>query len=789
MSDGAEARDPLARYWAKSAPKGEEKEGEKKKGEKLSAHTAHVLAGLRARCDGCPDLPRIAGRADLFDLAAWAVLLHDLGKCAAGFQAMVRGGPVYPHRHEALSLVAVGWLDVPDETRGLVAAGVGTHHRDAPFVLDTYSTLHAADRDELLAELTPEMAAAWEEWLSGWGAAALRKLGFSPLPPRRVLPGAAAFRLGRGALGALHRQLEGEDATSPLALAARSVRGLVVLADHAGSAHERLTDAPSLRSVAAFRTAAAARLERGLEPHQAEAARTDGHALLVAPTGSGKTEAALLWAARQSEGSAGRPPLFYVLPYRASLNAMRARIPDYGVSDGAVVLQHASATAALFGYLLEKPQGYTPKVAAALARRERNLASLMTAAVRVLTPYQLLRAFFGLPGHEAILTDAAGGLLVLDELHAYDVRRLGLILAAIRHLARDLRARVLAMSATFPAVLSAALADALGGAPARIAAPRETQERFVRHTLHIVDRDLESEETLAEVERRVAAGELVLVVASTVARAQRLFALVSPRVGAGAATLLHGRFTGRDRNRKERSLAERAGTRTRAHSAGGDAKGAVLVATQVVEVSLDVDFDVLLSDPAPIEALLQRFGRVNRGRRGGLRDVIVHTHHPEEAHGVYPAPVVEAALDVLRPHDGQAVQEWDVQRWVDAAYAPIARSWSEQLRKVMDEADTAVVRANRPLESHPELAERFEKLFDGAEVVPASEAAEYERLLEEEPLGASSLRVPISNAQRIRLLKKGRLTRRGSGAAAFEVAMLPYGEEAGLDLQIRDDDI
>lgn len=783
MTTGGAARDPLAHIWAKSPEKG------KKEGATLSAHTAHVLADLKARCDRCPDLPALVGRPDLFDLAAWTVLLHDLGKCAPGFQAMVRGrGPIYEHRHEALSLVAVGWLDLDDESRALVAAGVGTHHKDAPLLLERYSTLYADDRDALLEELSPEMVASWEAWLAGWGAAALRKLGFAPLPPRTRMPAARAFRLATSALKSLHRRLQAESATSPPGLVARSVRGLVVLADHAGSAGVRLSNAPSLGSVAAFRAAASARLERGLEPHQAAAAETDGHALLVAPTGSGKTEAAMLWAARQREHGRGSPPLFYVLPYRASLNAMRARIPDYGVPEGSVVLQHASSAAALFGYLLDKPQGYTPAVAAALALRETSLGSLMTAAVRVLTPYQLLRSFFGLRGHEAVLTDAAGGLIVLDELHAYDMPRLALLLAAIRHLARDLGARVLAMSATFPAVLSDALAAALGGAPARIVAPRKTQEQFVRHTLHVVERDLESDATFAEIRGRVARGELVLVVASTVARAQRLFDTIRRDVGGERTTLLHGRFTGNDRTQKERALALAAGTRARGRTSGTTGNGAVLVATQVVEVSLDVDFDVLLSDPAPIEALLQRFGRVNRGRRGGLRDVIVHVHHPEEAHRVYSPAAVEAALAVLRPHDGGAVQEWDVQRWVDAAYAPIAEAWSEALRRNMAEIDGAVVQANRPLESHPELAELFEALFDGCEVVPESMAPEYERLLETEPLAASGLRVPISNGQRARLQRERRLVSRGRGHAAFDVALLPYDATRGLDLRVRDDD-
>ncbi len=80
------------------------------------------------------------------------------------------------------------------------------------------------------------------------------------------------------------------------------------------------------------------------------------------------------------------------------------------------------------------------------------------------------------------------------------------------------------------------------------------------------------------------------------------------------------------------------------------------------------------------------------------------------------------------------------------------------------------------------------ELFDGAEVVPECLAGQYERLLEEEPLRAVGLRVPISIGQRHALKHKGKLVRRGEGLAAFDVARVPYSEERGLDLTARDDE-
>ena len=146
--------------------------------------------------------------------------------------------------------------------------------------------------------------------------------------------------------------------------------------------------------------------------------------------------------------------------------------------------------------------------------------------------------------------------------------------------------------------------------------------------------------------------------------------------------------------------------------------GTVLVATQVVEVSLDVDFDVLFSDPAPVEPLIQRFGRVNRGRRGALRDVVVHTTVSDASEHIYGRAPVERAFATLRPEANQPVREDVVQRCVDASYESIAEVFLAEVRRMMQEYRSAVIETNRPLESHENLQDLFDKQFDGSEVVP-----------------------------------------------------------------------
>jgi CRISPR-associated endonuclease/helicase Cas3 len=773
--------------WAKSP------DGEDKQGESLTAHTLRVWDNLLRLRERTPLLAELCGVPRFWTRSAIAVAIHDLGKCSAGFQSMLRGRGNFGHRHEVLSAVFLRWLLKQDPNGDLpwIAAAVLTHHKDLRDIHQRYrpadEVLGTADGlEELKSELRIDFYETAEALFRETLWPRMQESGI-PLPASvgeavqstwSPDDGVRELRQTVDAALDLWQSIRRANATESKALAGRFARGVLIMADHAGSAWEKLRWAEELKS----RDRMPQRLgldEAALREHQRKAWTARGSAVLTAPTGSGKTEAALLWAANLGTRSEGHPVLFYVLPYQASLNAMRSRLGRV-LGNESVALQHSRAVQALYRQLLE--QDYESHRAQRLAKREVALARLHATPIRILTPYQLLRGAFQLKGHEAIWTDACGGLMVLDEIHAYEVARLGMILATLRHLARDLGVRVLVMSATLPSRLIHLLSDILPGSD-RIVADAQTLCVFRRHRLDLVDAGLLEDVTVERIEAEARAGLAVLAVATTVGRAQELWGRLRQRLG-DYVQLLHGRFHADDRFKKEVSLLNRRGK-----LAVGPYGPTVLVATQVVEVSLDVNFDVLYSDPAPLEALLQRFGRVNRWPEPGnaLRDVRVMKRIPEGS-PVYEEQVVRAAIAALQPVAGRALEEESLQAILDGVYqGETGEQWESNVRSAMNSFEREVLSSLRPFESDEAIEDRFEELFDGFEVLPKVEEHRYRERMELEPLLAPSLLVPVTSGQFWRMKRAGALERKDN----VWVANRPYSADEGLQVKggPRDDGV
>lgn len=715
-----------------------------------------------------------------------AVLLHDLGKCAEGFQKMVRGGPRFPYRHEVLSCAFLPCIfsDHSDSDFPWVASGILSHHKDLLKLQELYPQsdpyMDLPDAlDRVLSEIEPSFYQCAAEYLFSF-LLPLTSDASTDLSPRAITPtrlrrdARASIRQAFDAYAELAREIARKEITHPLVLGGQFLRGIITLADHAGSAWREFSSLPALANPQAMAKA----LDRdwsGFYGHQRICSDTSGSALLSAPTGSGKTEAALLWAARNGDQGLGGTPVFYILPYQASLNAMHDRLTkSFGPCSTA--LQHSRALQAMYQWLLEKDS--VPANAARSAKLEFAAGKLHIRPLRVLTPYQLLRGAFQLPGHEALLTDCANGRMIVDEMHAYEPVRLGQILAVLQHLTANLGVRVLAMSATMPKVMREAWRSVLPlpqGEEGVISADADVFRRFTRHRLRICRSELTSNDVMSKVRAATNQGLSVLVVATTVKRAQSIVDYLLKDMGLQCpVALIHGKFCPDDRFKKELSLQDQCGLGSN-HRPNG---AVVLVATQVVEVSLNLDFDILFSDPAPLEALLQRFGRVNRLQRKPECDVVVCTRIPDGC-PVYTPGLLENMVRVIEREDGMLIEESAVSKLLDSVYeGKLGSEWATTVEESRVHFRGRVLESLRPFQSDKAIQELFEEMFEGEEILPESLKLKYEKQCEQDPLLAPRFLVPVTQRQIIRLRREKRVYELSDSTL---VARAAYSYKRGLD--------
>jgi CRISPR-associated endonuclease/helicase Cas3 len=766
-------------------------------GDTLAEHTWAVLARLADQYRLRPTLAQDWHAPRLWHQLYWACFLHDFGKAAQDFQARLK--PNAPtntwsegrHRHEVLSFAFLdGIFPANHPDRPLVLGVIGAHHKDyntddnsikRKYGGNTFSESQRARVAYLATQITREDIALLWRWLTEFGTLWASALGI-PVEPISVMPsdGEASIINALRDWSAMMDFLayDNDDKAYPLLLAL--TRGIILTADHAASA-----GTPEFPEVAFDQRIGAARFvtSYALNDHQRASHSTDSrNTLLVAPTGSGKTEAALLWAKRQY---ALKPyaRLFYTLPYQASMNAMYDRLKNTLFTDEEaplLTIQHSRATLKLYQDSMNADSGAeTPTdryKAQRHARESKDRARLNYYPLQVFSPYQMLKVAYQLKGYEAILLDYANAVFIFDEIHAYDPERMAKIVSFMAWLRQNFGARFLVMTATLPPTARQALQEALALRPSdEITASEATFIASQRHTVRLLDGELL--DYVQEVVAYAQTGKRVLVVANQVKRAQTFYTALKA-IYSGRATLLHGRFMSKHRAEKEAELAEWAGV-GKPH----DGQPLIVVATQVVEVSLNVDFDTLYSDPAPLEALLQRFGRVNRGRKERvLCDVHVMRAPTDEKELLpYNARMVARSLHALSERDGAPIDEAQVSAMLNAVYdETITQKWQKDYRQHKAEMD-GILRDMTPYQSADKtLVSKFYAHFDGIQVIPhAYENAYDDCIADRDYFGAMQYLVNVTRGQYHAMRTKSCIA--GEGEDDFKrVALVAYDEEFGL---------
>ncbi len=355
--------------------------------------------------------------------------------------------------------------------------------------------------------------------------------------------------------------------------------------------------------------------------------------------GSGKTEAALL-AAEVLAHRSGADGVFVALPTQATTDAMFSRVRVWldrlprRVEGAPVSLRLAHGKAHLNdeyagmvyrGRFAQVGDGEADAAVVHAWFAGRKRAGL--AAFVVGTIDQVL--FAGLKSRHVMLRHLAlaGKVVVIDEVHAYDVY-MSQYLHRVLHWLGAYRVPVVLLSATLPptrraelqraydsgresgqsapAVEGYPLVSGTGLVPAVLALPGE------RTPVRLDKLDDSLDTLVAYVRTHLAEGGCAVVVRNTVTRVQETAEHLAGVFGVDAVTINHSRFLACDRARNDRELVRRFGPLEQ----GSDRPARhVVVASQVVEQSLDVDFDLMVTDLAPVDLLLQRMGRLHRHDR------------------------------------------------------------------------------------------------------------------------------------------------------------------------------
>ncbi len=772
----------LNHIWAKSASRGFDD-----KPEPLAQHTLFAIERFADTIRLRPNLPERIDAPRLWNNLFWACFLHDFGKAAKGFQDMLHEGKRYTHRHEVLSLAFLDWLGTPlsEDDKLWIAAAIVSHHKDADEIQRLYSTIGDPNNEiiaERLAEIDDSTLGHLWDWLAEYPKLWMDDLQInnkgiilpSLVPKEEAInsiknKGAENIRRWLNAYGRWIRKINKSDEKA-LILGTIALRGFTVSSDHLASAHAG--ELPPSKLAGPEKLLERFKLS---EPyyHQSACIDTRGSAVLMAPTGSGKTEASLLWAVAQAEEDCPVPRLYYMLPFQASMNAMFDRLNNEkdGAFPGQVGLEHSRSTLAYYRMLEDEDLSDRAKH----AKKFSNLARLNYYPVRVLSPYQILKAPYCLKGYESILADCFNAGFILDEVHAYEARRLALILGTVKYLREQYGSKFFVMSATLPSLLKDRLADAIGSYT-MIEAASDLYAKFRRHKLELRDGEILNKCALDEIAKKALEGKSVLICCNTVKRAQRAFEELQDRLRSKIEVILiHGKFNGKDRLDKEKIVRDATGSKS------NQRKAIVLVATQVVEVSLDIDLDMIYTDPAPLEALLQRFGRVNRRRKQEMCAPVFVFREPADGQRIYKEKIVRKALDVLKENNGKIIDEANISKWLDEVYGgEIAEEWRAEYQSAYDEF-WDVISNLRAFNSDERLEYMFYQAFDSVEVLPLGLLNEYMKLAEDNPLEASQLFVPIRWGQYMQLKNKGLVNIQEPHK--IKVVNAYYDSTSGLDLK------
>lgn len=592
------------------------------------------------------------------------ITLHDIGKMIEPFQKMmmaVKQNKPFDkktnYRHELVSFLSIAkyWHAINKESYltciPLEALAVVGHHRPLDSDLTSFNKECLMPPPKVLSDGIDEAISIAEELFQKEGLTL-------PIINNRSRYGNPYNSLSQLIWGVLNKGIE-RDGAEKIRVIYFLFKGILHYADWHGSGKSPVRYNVSQEPITVIEELAkrcrSKKIQfKGLRSFQEACSKHSGHVIAVAPTGSGKTEASILWALRNVKEMGGAK-IVYLLPTMVTANSIWKRLVDVFGEEN-VGLIHSTADLFLYDEVGEDEQDVWEN------RRDVLFNQTFIKPITVGTVDQLLTAGFNSGRWVLKEVNASNAVIIMDEIHAYDGWTLGLIISTIKHFS-SLGTRFMVMSATLPNMLQELLQNELQTE----AIIKEETLLNARRSKYFV-RDALIEDDFEGIENAVSEGRKVLVVVNTVALCQAL----SQRLSKLSPICYHSQFILKDRKTIEEKLND----------------GHFVIATQVVEVSLDLDFDWLFTECAPPDAIAQRAGRVNR-YRNPQKDSRVYIFQASEKAGKIYNPMTDPSL-LLRSFEAfkeapENISEKDLVELVNKVYKNYIIEESEPFRDAVQQ--------------------------------------------------------------------------------------------------------
>ncbi|MFZ5948362.1 MAG: CRISPR-associated helicase Cas3' [Stygiobacter sp.] len=412
------------------------------------------------------------------------------------------------------------------------------------------------------------------------------------------------------------------------------LKGLLHRLDHAASAHIPIEDqklAETSKKLLVYLKKQSSFIE--LSDFQKEAVKYRNESvLLTASTGLGKTEFAINWI--------GESKSFYTLPLRVSSNSMFKRLNKI-LGDNVGIL-HSDSYNLIF-------ENENLSIEENLQRY--NLSKQLSKPLTVTTADQLFTSVFKWKGYEKIYSTLFYSKIILDEPQSYSPKTLAMIIKALEEIS-CYGGKFCYMSATNHPFIINRLKTIATELP-----PVFNLEN--KHKISLNEGEIEN--FVPEIEKQYYLGKKILVITNTVKKAQTLFRKISIRIN---KKLLHSGFIRNDREIKEVEIQN-------------DFKKkipVVWISTQIVEASLDIDYDLLFTEIATFDALIQRMGRIYRKKGRAINyfdkpNIFISCSKPSDEFFIYNKDICDFTKQELYKYDDKILTEEKKQKIMNDVYA------------------------------------------------------------------------------------------------------------------------